>query len=72
MENALRYTDDATPMSLAAWRDAERAEPGAHPPWQTLAPHVAWSVAPLAVVNALWGLLVARGAVDAGPTRVGR
>ncbi len=66
------FTYVAFAAALAVWRDAARAEPGPHPPWQTLVPHVAWSIAPLVLVNALWGLLVARGVVDAGPTIVGR
>lgn len=66
------FTYVAFAAALAVWRDAARAEPGPHPPWQTLVPHVAWSIAPLVLVNALWGLLVARGVVEAGPTIVGR
>lgn len=48
------------------WRAEPRADE--RPPWSALAVHAAVSIAPLIVCNALWAILVARGAVDPGPT----
>lgn len=66
------FTYVAFAAALAVWRDARADAAAAHPPWQELLPHVARSIAPLLVVNALWGALVGGGVVDAGPTIVGR
>jgi hypothetical protein len=54
--------------ALAAYREAPRN--ASSPSWQVLLPHVARSVAPLIAVNAIWGILVALGKVDPGPTLV--
>ena len=56
--------------ALAAYRDARRAAPSVASSWKVLLPHVARSIAPLIVVNGIWGLLVALGIVDPGPTIV--
>jgi uncharacterized membrane protein len=64
------FTYLAFGASLAVWRSAAREGATPQARWRALAPHALRSIAPLAVVNALWGLLVARGLVDAGPTIV--
>lgn len=70
------FTYIAFAGALAAYRDARRGAPSqsqcrsASPSWQVLLPHVARSIAPLVVVNAIWGILVAAGKVDPGPTIV--
>lgn len=66
------FTYIAFGASIAVWRAARREVTGPRPPWQELIPHVLRSVAPLVLVNALWGAMVLAGIVDAGPSIVGR